>query len=136
MIRCPQCGLSHNDEVLTCDCGYNLESLKKEITKQKHKNQDYPFLSKCRDIFKVVSVIYLLLFIAYFIISLVNAGFSTLITNLVSYIVMIISTVLLYGLAEAINLLLLKSKEVDSLKKRVRVTEDRVREIEKRLSIH
>lgn len=31
MIRCPQCGRSHPDTVITCDCGYDLQTHRRQL---------------------------------------------------------------------------------------------------------
>lgn len=31
MIRCPQCGRRHPDSVITCDCGYDLQTHRRQL---------------------------------------------------------------------------------------------------------
>ena len=31
MLRCPQCGRSHPDSVITCDCGYDLQTHRRQL---------------------------------------------------------------------------------------------------------
>jgi hypothetical protein len=47
MIQCPNCNLSHPEGVVTCDCGYNLETYSKKHKAQLHSgdSRSYQFLS-------------------------------------------------------------------------------------------
>ncbi len=43
MIHCPQCGRSHPDTVITCDCGYDLQAYQ---LRQRHAARAYHGVSR------------------------------------------------------------------------------------------
>jgi len=117
MIRCPNCNLEHEESVVTCDCGFNLQAY---VEKRKAEQQSYEAVARPNQLLPTLLVLLQLVGVISILAGLMYA-FALYMQEVSAWLVFaaflggILGSISYFALSEALTILLRMSEKQDKM---------------------